>query len=243
MIKHFLGKIWLAWSALVFVLSWPIMWVVFKINYALYDVQKNIKPSFVTAKLWGAWMLFWLGVRVKAYGLKNIDPNKQFVYVSNHCSQIDIPINFVTTPEPFVILSKKEATKIPVIGMYINKSHVTVKRRDPKDTKISIEKLSKHLSLGRSILLYPEGRRNRSKEKLGSFKAGAFLLAVQHQLPIVPVTIIGSEKINRPNRPYELYPGKTKIVYGKPIETKGLTNEDIDMLMQQTKQAMLYQFH
>lgn len=240
--KKLFGKLWLIWSVLVFVASWPLVWFVYQINYNGFGGEKKYARGFAITKVWGKWILFWLGIRVKVFGAKEIDTTKQYIYVSNHRSQIDIPINFVSSPELFVILSKKEAEKIPVVGTNLKHAHVTVNRKDAADRKLSIEKLSKHIEQGRSVLLYPEGRRNRSEEQLGEFKTGAFLLAVQHQIPIVPVTIIGSDKINRPSDPLAVYPGKVAIVYGSPIAVATHNKQTIPALIEQTKAAMLAHF-
>ena len=243
MLKTLFGKIWLLWAVFIFVISWPFVWIVYQINYRLLGGEKKYQRGFAITRLWGKWVLSWLGVRVETIGAEAINTNRQYVYVCNHRSQIDIPINFVTSPELFVILSKKEAEKIPVVGTNLKHAHVTVDRKNPNDRKLSIQKLSKHIEEGRSVLLYPEGRRNRSEQELGDFKTGAFVLALQHRLPVIPVTIIGSDEINRPSNPLAVYPGKVKIVYGDAIEVQNYGTEDLRTLMDQTKSAMLTAFH
>lgn len=68
-------------------------------------------------------------------------------------------------------------------------------------------------------------------------------MALQHRLPVIPVTIIGSDEINRPSNPLAVYPGKVKIVYGDAIEVQNYGTEDLRTLMDQTKSAMLTAFH
>lgn len=240
--KFIFGKIWLIWSALVFVATWPFVWLAYQFPYVLFPSEKKYAQGFTISKIWGKIVLFFIGVRLKVIGTENIDPYQKYVYVCNHTSQIDIPINFASHPELFVILSKKEAEKVPVVGTNLKYAHVTVNRKDNEDRKASLQKLNKHLAAGRSLLLYPEGRRNREDGHLSPFHTGAFVLAIQNQVPIVPVTIIGSSKVNNPTNPFAVYPGKIKVYFDQPIETKGLTKNDLEQLIETTRSSMLKHF-
>lgn len=242
MLKQIIGKIWLVWSALVFVFSWPIIALVYFVTYRLLPKEQKYKNGFAATKIWGKFVLFFIGVRLTVFGKENIDGSTPCVFVCNHSSQIDIPINFVTSPIPFVILSKVEVAKVPVVGTNLKYAHVMVNRKDAEDRKQAMEKLGKHLKAGRSILLYPEGSRNRESSPLGSFKKGAFVLAILHQVPIIPITIIGSKDINNPSNPLALYPGKVTVHFDSPISTKGKTTDNLLDLMEQTRSVMLKHF-
>ncbi len=239
MIHKILGRLGLLWGAFWFLLSWLWVWPAYQIVKLTSKGDERYKKAFAVSKLWGHFMLFGLGVRVKQFGQENKCAGEQVVYVCNHRSQIDIPLNFTTTPQ-FVILSKLQAAKIPVVGTNLRLAHVTVDRKSSKSRKESIERLREHLRAGRSILLYPEGRRSRDENKLGKFHDGAFHLAIEFHLPVVPITFVGSDKINNPNDPFALYPGKVQAYYDKAISTKGMTSADIDSLKEQTKTAMLH---
>lgn len=240
--KLIFGKIWLLWSAFAFLLTWPFVSLAYFIVYRLQDGSKTYQRGFAVTKAWGKVVLFLLGIRLKKSGNYKQYETGQYIFVSNHRSQIDIPINFSSHPQLFVILSKVEAAKIPVVGTNLKHSHVTVDRKHPESRKKAMSDMDKHIEAGRSILLYPEGRRNKTDKHLSKFKAGAFLLAIKHQLPIVPVTIIGSEKINNPSNPLAVYPGKVEVVFNDPISTKGLTNDDLNRLIETTQNVMLKNF-
>jgi len=215
-VKNFFGKIWLAWAAFTFVLSWPFVWIAYQITAITQPAEKVYKPAFHITKIWGHYVLFCLGVRVRVHGKENRAKHDQVVYVSNHRSQVDIPINFTSTPQ-FVILSKSEALKIPAVSTNLKLAHVTVNRKEKGSRKQSLVALRTHLSQGRSILLYPEGRRPREEVAVGEFQAGAFMLAKEFSLPIVPVTIIGSDKINNPKQPLALFPGTIEVFFEEKI--------------------------
>lgn len=240
--KFIFGKIWLIWSAIAFLLTWPFISLAYFIVYRLQGGEKKYERGFAITKVWGKVVLFLLGIRLKKSGNYKQFETGQYIFVSNHRSQIDIPINFSSHPQLFVILSKIEATKIPVVGTNLKHAHVTVDRKLPNSRKRAMHEMDNHLEAGRSILLYPEGRRNKSDEHLSKFKAGAFLLAIKHQLPIVPVTILGSNKINNPGNPLAVYPGKVEVMFNNPIETKGFTNENLDDLIETTRNVMLENF-
>lgn len=240
--KFILGKIWLLWSAFAFLLTWPFVSIAYFVVYRLQGGENKYKRGFSITKIWGKVVLFLLAIRLKKSGNYKQFETGQYVFVSNHRSQIDIPINFSSHPQLFVILSKIEATKVPVVGTNLKHAHVTVNRKQPDSRKKAMREMDAHLEAGRSILLYPEGRRNKTTEHLSKFKAGAFLLAIKHQLPIVPVTILNSEKINNPSNPLAIFPGQVEVVFDNPISTKGFTHENMDNLIERTRKTMLKNF-
>lgn len=240
--KFIWGKVWLIWSAFAFLLTWPFVSIAYFITYRLQGGEQKYNRGFSITKLWGKVVLILLGIRLKKLGNFKQFKTGQYVFVSNHRSQIDIPINFSSHPQLFVILSKVEATKIPVVGTNLKHAHVTVNRKQSESRKQAIAQMDKHLEAGRSILLYPEGRRNKTDSHLSKFKAGAFLLAIKHQLPIVPVTIINSDKINNPKNPLAVYPGTVQVIFNDPISTEGFSTENLHMLIETTRKTMLSNF-
>lgn len=236
--KRFFGRIGLIWAAIVFLVSWLWVWPGFQMIKLTKKGDALYKAAFNWTKLWGRFMLFFLGVKTKVFFPERNAAGQLVVYVCNHRSQIDIPINFTTNPQ-FVILSKSEALKIPVVGTNLSIGHVTVDRKSKQSRKEAMEKLKFHLRQGRSLLIYPEGRRPREDVLLGEFQDGAFQMAVEFQVPIIPVTIVNSDGINNPKRPYELYPGKVEVYFGEAIETTGKTSKDIDELKEQVKTQMV----
>ena len=240
--KRYFGILWLMWSAIWFLVSWPFVWLAYQFPYRLFPENRKLERGFAITRTWGKFVLFAIGVRLQIVGREQIDISRQHIYVCNHRSQIDIPVNFVSSPELFVILSKKEVEKLPVVGLNLKHAHVTVNRKSKEDRKRAMKKLNEYIQQGRSILLYPEGRRNRSTEHLGDFQAGAFVLAIQNKLPIVPVTIVGSEQINNPSAPFALHPGTVSVFYDDPIETDNFSQKDLPVLIQKTRAKMLTHF-
>ncbi len=233
-----LGKIGLLWGGLVFLSSWLWVWPGLQIIQLIKNDDKRYKANFNWIKCWGHYMLFFLGVRCRVYNKELNAADELVIYVCNHRSQIDIPINFTTTPQ-FIILSKSEALKIPVVGTALRFGHVTVDRKNKNSRVEAVEQLKNHLRNGRSVLIYPEGRRAREATDLNEFQDGAFHLAIEFQIPIVPITILHSDRINNPKEPYALYPGQVEIYFDEQISTIGKKNQDIVALKEQVKQQML----
>jgi 1-acyl-sn-glycerol-3-phosphate acyltransferase len=114
---------------------------------------------------------------------------------------------------------------------------IMVDRKNKESRERSVRFLVEELSKGHSIFLFPEGTRNRTLELLKEFKEGAFRMAVMAQVPIAVQTIVGAKKLNDPVR-LQLYPGVVDVYWSDPIETKGMTLEDVPRLVQQVRSEM-----
>jgi len=128
---------------------------------------------------------------------------------------------------------------MPVFGYVVKKLYITVDRKKRNDRAVSFDKM-KHSLLQESIsvILFPEGTRNRSQEPLLNFKDGAFRLAIETQLPIAVLTIFNTVDF-LPTDAFAMKPGTVRAVWDEPIETKGLTIQDIPMLKEKVRNILL----
>ncbi len=191
------------------------------------------------SRFW-AWLLFTLFfIRTDIKGKDLIKPNQAYVFVSNHTSQLDIPLFARACSNTFRFLSKIEVTRIPLMGYIVKKIYITVDRKDRGDRVKSVEKMkSSLLDEGVSVVLFPEGTRNRSKKSLLEFKDGAFRLAIETQLPIAVLTVLNAKEYLPANK-FEMKPGAVRAIWSKPIQTKGLTLKDIPALKEQVREVLL----
>ncbi len=207
-------------------------------------VDRTFISYHYLSKIFSGGILFISGVRVKIFGLENIDKNSTYVFVSNHSSQFDIPVLQWGVPNKLAMIFKKELSKIPIFGWQLKYGpYIMVDRKSPESGMKSIEE-SKELmkTKGISILVFPEGTRSETGELL-PFKRGAFHLAAKVGYPIVPVTIIDSDKI-MPKGTFKLNRGTIKLIFDKPILTdhiKGKVDEiklmdEIKSIMQNNKE-------
>jgi 1-acyl-sn-glycerol-3-phosphate acyltransferase len=180
------------------------------------------------ASYWARVWLFGLGLRPHVQFTTEIDPSGSYVVVGNHQSNLDPMCHYLSFPAPLRFLAKKELYSVPVFGPAIRAAGmIKVDRDRPSMTYIN-DQVDQAVARGRSIIIYPEGTRSKTGE-LGSFKKGAFVIAIQTGLPIVPVAISGTNAIWPPGAKV-MHPGPIEVRFGEPIPTTGLTLDDVDDL-------------
>ncbi len=175
--------------------------------------------------------IIWLSIIRKASFLRvkvryeyPVDFSRSYVVVTNHRSHYDV-VALSTLPFRAVKpVAKKELTKTPLFGWYLKKVSIVIDRNAPRGVayekiKAQMDRLKKD---GFSVLIFPEGTRGRGSELL-PLKTGAFRLALEHGLPLLPITIKGTEKI-LPRGSLAITPGTVELVIHKPIEIEGITD-------------------
>jgi 1-acyl-sn-glycerol-3-phosphate acyltransferase len=168
---------------------------------------------------------------------ERIKHGASYIFVSNHTSYMDIPALVVTIKGQFRALAKKELLKLPVFGWIAQIMCVVVDRSSNESRRKSIENLKRILGMGISVLIFPEGTQNRTKEKLQPFYDGAFRIAVETEQPIIPIVVLGANKIMPPGKVY-IRPGKIVVVVGEEIPTTGLTLADVKDLREKVFSIM-----
>jgi 1-acyl-sn-glycerol-3-phosphate acyltransferase len=142
---------------------------------------------------------------------------------------MDIPALVVTIRGQFRALAKKELLKIPVFGWIAQIMCVVVDRSSNESRRKSMDNLKRILSMGISVLIFPEGTQNRTRETLQPFYDGAFRIAVETQQPIIPIVVLGAGEIMPPGKVF-IKPGKIVVAIGEEIATAGLTLSDVKEL-------------
>lgn len=179
-----------------------------------------------------------LGIRVVARGTRNVDPDRPYVFMSNHVSHADSPALAVVIPHPLHWVFKKELARIPVFGWaLLSGGQIMVDRSSPEKSKAALSEALSGLSGNNSVLIYPEGTRSRDGT-LQPFKKGGFRMALDAGLPIVPVRVSGSREIVAADT-LRIRPGTVIVEIFRPIETRGRTTADIPDLMARVREAML----
>jgi 1-acyl-sn-glycerol-3-phosphate acyltransferase len=177
-------------------------------------------------------------IRYEFHGREQLERGKSYIYVSNHTSFLDLPGLRLLIPGEFRAIAKKELLKLPVFGLIVRGATVVVDRSNAQSRKKSIEKIREILSHGISALIFAEGTQNRTKELLQPFKDGAFRIAVDTQLPIVPMVVVGAGKLMPPGTAV-VRPGKIKIIVGKEIDVTGMSTDNIPALKRRVFNEML----
>ena len=180
-----------------------------------------------------SWGVLWLsGIKLDVKGIENFDKNKTYVFVSNHSSQYDIVTLQKVIPNRMAMIFKKELGKIPFFGWQLKMGpYVMIDRENYEKAMKSIEEAKDKMQKQNiSIVVFAEGTRSKTGE-IQPFKRGAFRLATKVGYPIIPTTIIGSNKI-MPKGTYKLKRGIIKVYFDKPITSEGIETrqEEIDLM-------------
>jgi 1-acyl-sn-glycerol-3-phosphate acyltransferase len=185
------------------------------------------------------WLILRLaGVSLKVEGLENIDPKRQYIFIVNHQSNVDIPA-LVQALRPFQLrwLAKRELLRVPLFGWAMWAArHVTIDRADPQGALKSLARAKERLAAGISLVVFPEGTRSRDGA-LQRFKKGGFLLAVQTQTPIVPITINGSGAL-LPAGSWRLGSGTIQVVVERPLAVEGFRPGHLRVLSNQVRDVI-----
>ena len=132
-------------------------------------------------------------------GLDRLEPGRTYIFVSNHQSIYDIPVLFATLPYQLRIIAKESLGSFPFLGWHLRRTgHLLVDRRRPDRAGI-LRKWKALVGQGLSLIIFPEGTRSEDG-RVGPFKGGSFLLAIEAGLPIVPISVDGSRHVMRKGR-------------------------------------------
>lgn len=191
------------------------------------------------------WALFgarvWLilsGVRVRVKGLELLDPKQTYVFVSNHRSYLDTAAMFVYTGRRIGLLAKKELLKVPILGVGMGFVNVMAIDRTNRERAIrTTEAAAQRIKSGVSFAVFVEGTRAMPGELL-PFKKGAFYMARQAGVPVVPVAIKNSDVLMGKGAG-EARSGTLEMVFMEPIDTMNRTSDEaIDLLIAEARQAI-----
>ena len=188
---------------------------------------------------WGKVLIALAGVRTVIEGIDQIDLSRSYVFVANHISGLDPPFHLAKMPVGIRFLAKKELFKVPIFGSGMRAVGMVETDRTAGvagHRKIN-EQVAYVIEIGRSLLIYAEGTRSRDGE-MKTFKKGAFRIAIDNKMPIVPVTISGTDVAWPPDSRL-IRGGRAKMVFGEPIATDDLNSGDIDDLRDRVRAVML----
>jgi 1-acyl-sn-glycerol-3-phosphate acyltransferase len=176
------------------------------------------------ARAWSWLILATTGVRVEVRGLSGLERDRTYVFISNHQSIYDIPVVFATLPYQLRIIAKESLGQFPFLGWHLRRTgHLLVDRRNPDRAGI-LRRWKALVGEGLSLIVFPEGTRS-ADGRVGLFKAGSVLLAIEAQLPIVPVSVDGTRHVMRKGE-LTTRPGHATVVVHPPIETEGMVPGD-----------------
>lgn len=226
--------LWFTWA-----LGWAVLDTTF---FALCSVVAyQVRPSPYTfqwwCRHWSASLLGGMGIRVQVSHEVALPADQPHVYVVNHQNSLDIPVLGVALPHPFGYVAKAELEGVPFLGAAIRFSpSVFVDRRDPRRSLESLQRAGAQIRAGSSVVIFAEGYRSY-QQALNPFKKGAFMLAVEAGVPLVPVVVHDSYRL-MDERHHAARPGTIHVTVGTPLPMAGRHRREVPALMEQIRTRM-----
>ena len=217
--------------------AWFYGWVFFSILFALpllfilISYDRFYKAFFKVAIFWGKTILFVMGFKTIVEAEEEIQPDRSYLFIANHASLIDVMLMLAVMKNPAVFVGKREVRNIPVFGYVARKTSILVDRGNAESRKEVYISAQEKLNNGLSIVIFPEGLVPHENVILSEFKNGAFRLAIEHQIPIVPMTFYDVKK----RFSWTFFsgsPGKLRVKIHDFIQTEGLTLDDMEATKQ-----------
>jgi len=210
----------------------------------LFHYSKHDKdfPSFYRfGRLWSAWILNGMGLIRKVTYEASVPWDRPYVVVANHSSELDIMVTYRLVKSPTVFIGKIELTRIPLFGFFFKRSSICLDRKSLASAREVMVQSSVCLARGVSMCIYPEGGVPKNPAVLlGAFKRGAFRLAIEHGVDILPITF-GGHRQHFPDKLEGGGPGIIRATVHKPIATKGMTQDDVQALSDRVHDVILSQ--
>ena len=208
---------------------------------AIIVIVKLRPDSSVPARIMRVWaklFLFCTGTKVTVEGLEHVDPDQSYVVTGNHTSNLDIPVILGCLPVPARFLAKRELFRVPLLGGGMRGLYMveTDRRAGPAAHRAIHEQVARAIGKGLSLMIFPEGTRSQDGDLL-PFKKGAFRIAVDNDMPVLPVTIVGARAAWEAHSKL-IRGGPVRLVIHEPIPTTGLDRTELDDLRDRTKGAV-----
>ena len=190
-------------------------------------------------QVWADFVLLMLGIFHKTSFEVPHDRDKQYVFVFNHISYLDIPVLMkAIRRQQFRVLGKAEMAKVPLFGFIYRNAAVLVARDDPQKRARSLNQLKSVIKKGISIVIAPEGTFNMTHEPLKEFYDGAFKIAIETHTPIKPILFLDTYDRLNYKTIFSLDPGRSRAVYLDAVNVEGLTINDVAFLKEKVYKLM-----
>jgi 1-acyl-sn-glycerol-3-phosphate acyltransferase len=230
---------WTLWRIWFYVLMTLPILVMFPFLVASILSDKGYPYFFKMARIWAKFILFGMGFYYKIERAQVLEYDKSYMIVANHSSMADIMLMLVVVKNPFVFVGKKELGKIPLFGFFYKRTCILVDRGCSKSRLEVFNQAQKRISRGLSVCIFPEGGvPNDESIVLDTFKDGAFRLALEHQIPIIPITF-GDNKKRFSYTFFSGSPGIMRTTIHQQIDTYGKTGVDRKAIREEAR-AVVY---
>lgn len=230
--------IYAVYGLLMFVILMLIVFV-FALFFLLFGKITAGNLVYKACNAWGTTWYFLIGIKHKEIYEAPHDKNKQYIFVANHSSYMDIPSIVMCIHQPVRALGKYEMVRYPVFGLIYRVAAILVDRRDAAHRAQSVRALKAAISRGISIFIFPEGTFNESDQPLKDFYDGAFRTAVETQTPIKPILFIDNNERLNWRSIFSLKPGISRCIFLEEVKVDVYnTKQDMQLLKQKVYAIM-----
>ena len=236
-IKYFFWLLWRIWFYIL--MGVPIIALSPVLILSILST-KTYPQFFFLARIWARVILYGMGFYYKIDRQQQMEKGKSYMLVANHTSMADIMLMLIVSKNPFVFVGKKELANIPIFGFFYKRTSILVDRNSSKSRQEVFKRAQERLNEGLSICIFPEGGvPDDESVVLDEFKDGAFRLAIEHQIPIVPMVFPD----NKRRFSYTFFSGSPGLMRAKVlpfVTTKGLKLEDRKGLKDNVRQTIYH---
>lgn len=236
--KVFFWIIWRIWFYTLMAIPILIMFPFLLISIL---TESGYPYFFKMARIWAKVILFGMGFRYKLNQEAVLETKTSYMIVANHTSMTDIMLMLAILKNPFVFVGKQELSKIPLFGFFYKRTCILVDRGSAKSRRDVFEAAQQRINRGLSVCIFPEGGvPDDESVLLDEFKDGAFRLAIEHQIPILPITFPDNKK----RFSYTFLsgsPGVMRAHIHPIVQTKGLANESRKEIKERVRAIILNQ--
>jgi len=230
---------WLLWKVWFNLLVLLVIAILSPLLIISLSTDKFYRFFFILARVWAYAVFYGTGFRKSIVTKQSFNLNQSYMLTANHTSMMDIMLMLILVKNPFVFVGKKELAKLPIFGYFYKKACILVDRSSAVSRQRSMKMAAEKLANGLSICIFPEGGVPTDESIiLDSFKDGAFRLAIDFNIPVVPMTFIGLKQMF-PFRFFAGYPGTVKVYQHEFILTNELNQADKPNLKEQTRNVIL----
>jgi 1-acyl-sn-glycerol-3-phosphate acyltransferase len=224
----------LFWFTLFTLLAFPLVLI-----FSFFGKRRGGNLICFMARIWADLWYFVLGIRHRNIFESSYDPSRNYIFLFNHSSYMDIPCLFkAIRKQPFRVLGKEEIKRIPVFGFIYSRGAVMVDRGDTMQRAKSVRALKSLLKHHISIGIFPEGTFNETGKALKSFYDGAFRIAVETQTAIKPVLFLDNYDILNNRELLSLKHGRSRAVFLEEISPEGFNLKQISLFKQKVYTIM-----
>lgn len=226
MFKNLISRVFAFWAVIIFTVTLLIVALIFLISGRLKEPRRTQQFHSIS-RGWMRIFFFLTGCSLKIKGESNFKKGEKYIITCNHNSYMDVPVVTPFIPHANKTIAKAEMAKIPLFGFIYKRGSILVDRNDKKSRQSSFRKMKEVLNLGLDMCIYPEGTRNKTSLPLKSFHDGAFRLAEETKVPIIPALLFNTKKVLPPGKIFYFWPSKMELHFLAPVYVDETGNAEI----------------